>query len=79
MSDGWITVQEDWCKACGLCLEACKLRLIKFDERLNLQGYHPVVLSEPENCTGCAVCAQVCPEVAIEVFRKHKTASKPRK
>jgi len=38
-------------------------------DRLTLKGYHPAYLSS-EGCTGCAVCAIVCPEAAITVFRE---------
>jgi 2-oxoglutarate ferredoxin oxidoreductase subunit delta len=38
-------------------------------ERLTVKGYHPVYLSA-EGCTGCAICAVVCPEAALTVFRE---------
>lgn len=66
----WIEVREDWCKACGLCIEACKLSLIGFSEGLNPRGFHPVWLTEPEKCCGCMACALVCPDAAIEVYRQ---------
>jgi 2-oxoglutarate ferredoxin oxidoreductase subunit delta len=41
---------------------------------LNKKGYVPVRFEEEvkvdeKSCTGCAQCATVCPEVAIEVYR----------
>jgi 2-oxoglutarate ferredoxin oxidoreductase subunit delta len=69
MSFAWVDIKEDWCKACGLCLGACKLKLLQFTERFNDRGYHPVVLTEPEKCTGCTACALVCPDAVIEVYR----------
>jgi 2-oxoglutarate ferredoxin oxidoreductase subunit delta len=36
----------------------------------NSKGYRPAVLVDPDHkCTGCALCAVVCPDVCITVFR----------
>ena len=32
-------------------------------------GYHPVESFEPEKCKGCAFCAMMCPDTAIEVYK----------
>ena len=69
MTKAWIEVQEDWCKGCGLCKEACKLGLIEFSEGFNTRGFHPIRLTEPEKCSGCMACALVCPDAVIEVYR----------
>ncbi|MCI9224419.1 MULTISPECIES: 4Fe-4S dicluster domain-containing protein [unclassified Acutalibacter] len=63
-----ITVDESVCKGCGLCANACPLKIISLDTgRLNLKGYHPARLMEPGRCTGCASCAAMCPDTAITV------------
>jgi 2-oxoglutarate ferredoxin oxidoreductase subunit delta len=41
---------------------------------LNVKGYHPAQYTESERskkrkCSGCALCAIICPDVAIEVYR----------
>jgi NAD-dependent dihydropyrimidine dehydrogenase PreA subunit len=33
------------------------------------RGYHPVQVYK-EGCTGCAICALVCPDAAITVYRE---------
>jgi len=33
-------------------------------------GYRPVSFDEGKGCTGCALCAVSCPEVAVEVYRE---------
>jgi len=48
------------------------------EDKLNARGYHPSALVDPDgNCTGCAICAVVCPDVCITVYRdtqvKHHT------
>ena len=70
----WITVQEEWCKACALCIEACKPGILQLAEHFNPRGYHPIVLTEPDRCTGCMACALVCPDAVIEVYRREKAA-----
>jgi 2-oxoglutarate ferredoxin oxidoreductase subunit delta len=38
-------------------------------ERLTPKGYHPAQVFK-EGCTGCAICAIVCPDAAITVYRE---------
>jgi 2-oxoglutarate ferredoxin oxidoreductase subunit delta len=69
---GTITVDENLCKACELCVEACPQHVIELnDEIITARGYHPAYLAQ-EGCTGCAICALVCPEAAITVYREKK-------
>ncbi|NMC54138.1 MAG: 4Fe-4S binding protein [Chloroflexi bacterium] len=73
---GRIVVREDYCKACGLCVENCPQGVIGLSvDRLNAKGYHPAELIA-EGCTGCGICAIVCPEAAIEVCRELQHADK---
>ncbi len=39
-------------------------------DEVNTSGYLPAALKDSDECTGCAVCALVCPEVAIEVYHE---------
>ncbi len=67
---GWVVVDEPFCKACELCVSACPMEVLELaQDRLNPTGYHPAQLNG-DKCTGCAVCALVCPEAAITVFRE---------
>jgi len=69
---GRIEVDDYYCKACNLCVEACPKEVIALaSERLNAKGYHPAELAA-EGCTGCVICAIVCPEAAITVYREAK-------
>jgi len=38
-------------------------------DHLTPKGYHPVHIIA-EGCTGCAICALVCPEAALSVYRE---------
>jgi 2-oxoglutarate ferredoxin oxidoreductase subunit delta len=33
-------------------------------------GFTVAVFSGPEQCTGCSLCAEMCPDVAISVFKE---------
>jgi 2-oxoglutarate ferredoxin oxidoreductase subunit delta len=36
---------------------------------INGQGFAAAVVARPEECTGCAICAEACPDVCIVVWR----------
>ncbi|HDC92945.1 MAG TPA: hypothetical protein ENF15_04200, partial [Candidatus Acetothermia bacterium] len=44
-----------------------------FSSEYNSSGYRVVYMEHPDKCTGCAVCANVCPDVALEVYRQEPT------
>jgi len=68
MAKGKITINENICKGCELCVAACPLHILELaSERLNAKGYHPASVKEAEKCTGCACCATMCPDCAITV------------
>jgi len=66
-----IIIDTEKCKSCGICVETCPNKLIKFSNVTNKQGVTPVEFDNSSNkCTGCALCAVSCPEIAIkEVLR----------
>ncbi len=68
-----IIINEDKCKGCGLCVNACPKKIILLEtKRLNKKGYNPAVFVKPEDCTACALCALMCPDVAIKVEKEDK-------
>ena len=65
-----VTVNEDVCKGCGLCVEACPKKIMELTkDKLNKKGYHPAHVTDMEKCIACAMCATMCPDVAITVER----------
>lgn len=65
---GRVSFFYDSCKACGLCIHFCPRNILDFDEdTINPLGFHPVIVVKPEECTGCAICALMCPDLVIEV------------
>lgn len=59
----------DYCKGCGLCIERCPVKALKFSEDLNFLGTNlPVV--DIGTCIACGLCEQTCPDSAIKVHKK---------
>jgi 2-oxoglutarate ferredoxin oxidoreductase subunit delta len=67
---GLIVIDKELCKGCGYCVDACQLGLIRIEKKFNKKGFSPASFTQKEKCTGCCMCAQMCPEVAIEVYRE---------
>jgi len=65
---GKIVIEQEMCKACGYCIEHCPKKSISLADHYNAKGYYPAQFDGGE-CTGCGVCAVVCPEAIIEVWR----------
>jgi 2-oxoglutarate ferredoxin oxidoreductase subunit delta len=66
----YITIDTIRCKGCGLCTIDCAKKLVCLSETPNSLGFTVAVFSDPEKCTGCTLCAEMCPDVAIAVFKK---------
>lgn len=73
MAKGMVIIDEDRCKGCGLCVNACPAKILELPVgRFNAKGYPPVQVTAMDECTGCAVCALVCPDVVFQVYRQKK-------
>lgn len=72
MARGTIVIDQERCKGCELCTLVCSKNLIVIDPTaLNTHGYHPASLRDPGSiCTGCALCAAICPDISITVYRE---------
>ena len=47
----------------------CPRKRLVITDRLNKQGYPVAGLTDPERCNGCALCAEMCPDLVIEVWK----------
>ena len=59
---------------CGICIEMCPKKLFRPSKGLNPKGYRPPEMTEVKACTGCENCMIFCPDLAIAVQGKKKTA-----
>ena len=65
----WV-VKKDFCKSCGFCINSCPKKILRLDKNLNKLGVLPVCIEDENKCTGCAICALVCPEACIEIYKE---------
>ena len=66
---GYVEINAEECKGCGLCVEACAQKVLSLAFGLNRYGYHPATNGD-KPCNGCGLCFYVCPEPgAIKVFK----------
>ena len=68
----WVTINEERCKGCGLCVTFCPKQVLAMADHLNPKGYYPAEQANKEACTGCSFCVRMCPDVAISVYREEK-------
>ena len=64
-----VTIDEEICKGCGLCVEVCPRKAMAFASGINTRGFHPASVLAPESCTGCTQCALMCPDACIRIVR----------
>lgn len=57
------------CYGCGVCAASCGKKIIKI--RLNKNGFYQPYIDEPENCSECGICLEVC------AFNHEERALKP--
>jgi 2-oxoglutarate ferredoxin oxidoreductase subunit delta len=50
-------------------MEFCPKQAIILSNKLNAKGYFVASFETIKECTGCATCAVMCPETAIEVYK----------
>jgi 2-oxoglutarate ferredoxin oxidoreductase subunit delta len=67
---GKIVIDKELCKTCTFCIDTCPLGVIVIENRFNKKGFFTASPEYLEKCTGCGMCAQMCPEIAIEVYRE---------
>lgn len=66
---GKVRIASELCKGCTLCVDVCPKHLLQTGKNINSKGYCFVELKDMRNCTACKLCAVMCPDAAIEVFK----------
>ncbi len=61
-----VTVYEDWCKGCGICVAFCPTKVLE----LNTKGKAEVI--REQECINCGFCELHCPDFAISVRSREK-------
>ena len=56
-----ISINEKWCKKCGICIAFCPKGVFVSDE------FGKPIVKHPENCIRCMLCVIRCPDFAIDV------------
>jgi len=70
-----VAVTEDMCKACGFCLAICPVDVFAWRKTANKLGWFPMYTAKEENCIGCMLCYQICPDFCIDVSLKPELAT----
>lgn len=60
-----ITVDERYCKGCGICVRFCPKHLLELASEVNSLGYYAVRVVDASKCTNCNQCVLLCPDFAI--------------
>ncbi|HJM93829.1 MAG: 4Fe-4S dicluster domain-containing protein [Alphaproteobacteria bacterium] len=74
-----VELAEDDCKACGFCSNICPVDVFASREVPNRLGWFSVYVKHEQNCFGCMLCFQICPDFCIDVTAKTRPAAKPGK
>ena len=70
MGKNIVTINEQFCKGCLLCANACPKKILEQNKtRVNAKGYNPIRCKDMEACTACAMCGRMCPDSVIKVER----------
>jgi len=58
---GKITINEKWCKKCGICVAFCPQGVFVTDD------FGMPIVKYPEKCVKCMLCVIRCPDFAIDM------------
>jgi len=67
-----VKIDEEKCKACGLCIIECPQKIIGYSGKINSHGYDTVKVTDTTKCSGCSFCAISCPDGVIEICREEE-------
>ena len=61
-----ITINEKWCKKCGICIAFCPKKVFGSDD------FGMPIVEKPDECIECMFCVIRCPDFAVDVESKDK-------
>lgn len=64
-----VTIRKESCKSCLYCIQFCPKKVLAVGKEVNSKGYQYVVPENEGACIGCQICAIMCPDAAIEVYK----------
>lgn len=70
MPKGRVEIFTEACKSCLYCVNTCPSHVLGTTSAVNSKGYQYAVPVKHEECVGCAMCAVICPDAAITVYRE---------
>lgn len=70
MARGMVEIYTEACKSCLYCINTCPKKVLGTTNAVNSKGYRYAVAVNPDECVGCAMCAAICPDAAITVYRE---------
>ena len=70
MKKGEVIIDESNCRGCGYCEVFCNRgAMVMSKDRFTGAGYMLPLFAYPEKCNACGICGQMCPHMAIEVYK----------
>ena len=67
---GFVVVDKERCKGCGVCVGACPCNVLALSAAVNKKGYNFVEMANEDACTGCASCGIICPDSCLDIYRQ---------
>lgn len=65
LEKGKLTIDTNWCKGCGICVEYCPKKVLKLEQ-------NTICVEDIENCILCGLCELRCPDYAIYISKDEK-------